>query len=128
MKNLLFLLSLCIVLSSCDEYISSFEVQGIYEPETSSIYCNGGATFKQGITIGDNEATENGSIRYNNEIKKIQYKSDYKWQNILNVDSDLAVPTTSTAPGNIGDIAFDNNYLYVCIQNNVWKRRSLSSW
>ena len=97
-------------------------------PETSSIYCNGGATFKQGITIGDNEATENGSIRYNDEIKKIQYKSDYKWQNILNVDSDLSIPTTSTSPGNTGDIAFDNNYLYICIQNNVWKRTSLSSW
>jgi hypothetical protein len=37
-------------------------------------------------------------------------------------------PTTSSAPGTQGQIAWDNNYLYVCVTTNGWKRIALSSW
>lgn len=97
-------------------------------PETSSIFCNGGATFRQGITIGNNNATSEGSIRYNTELERMQYKTKNNWFNLVDIKSDLQPPTTSTSPGNMGDVSFDNNYIYLCIQNNVWKRASLSSW
>ena len=38
------------------------------------------------------------------------------------------VPTSATATGIKGDIAYDANYMYVCTDTNVWKRTALSSW
>lgn len=37
-------------------------------------------------------------------------------------------PSTSTSPGNSGDFCWDNNYVYVCIAPNTWKRTYLSTW
>lgn len=38
------------------------------------------------------------------------------------------VPATATAPGAPGQIAWDANFLYVCIDNAVWKRVAISTW
>ncbi|WP_160674419.1 hypothetical protein [Clostridium sp. C8-1-8] len=40
----------------------------------------------------------------------------------------VTVPTTSTSPGTAYDVAIDNNYLYICVNNNSWKRVPLQSW
>jgi hypothetical protein len=37
-------------------------------------------------------------------------------------------PTASTATGTQGPIAWDSNYLYVCVTTNGWRRVALSSW
>lgn len=37
-------------------------------------------------------------------------------------------PTSSKAPGNPGDIAWDESYIYVCVAKDTWKRTALSSW
>ncbi|WP_055105667.1 hypothetical protein [Paenibacillus ihumii] len=37
-------------------------------------------------------------------------------------------PASSKAPGNKGDIAWDENYIYVCVAKDTWKRMELSSW
>jgi hypothetical protein len=37
-------------------------------------------------------------------------------------------PASATAVGNSGDICWDTAYLYVCIQDNVWKRTAISTW
>ncbi|MEW5803728.1 MAG: hypothetical protein AB1847_16665 [bacterium] len=38
-------------------------------------------------------------------------------------------PASATAAGNKGDICWDANYIYVCIDpNNNWKRCPLSTW
>ncbi len=39
-----------------------------------------------------------------------------------------ATPVSSSAPGNVGEIAWDSGYLYVCIAPNQWKRAELTSW
>lgn len=39
-----------------------------------------------------------------------------------------AAPTNPTDSGDQGSIVYDDNYLYVCIQDDVWKRAALSSW
>ena len=38
------------------------------------------------------------------------------------------VPATATASGQAGSLAFDANFLYVCVANNSWKRVALTSF
>jgi acetaldehyde dehydrogenase (acetylating) len=37
-------------------------------------------------------------------------------------------PLTSTSAGSKGQIAFDSNWLYICVAANTWKQVALSSW
>lgn len=45
---------------------------------------------------------------------------------IINIPSNP--PVTSSGSGVAGNITRDNNYFYICIDTNVWKRTALSSW
>ena len=38
------------------------------------------------------------------------------------------VPASATAVGTKGGIAQDNDYLYICISQNTWKRVAISTW
>jgi len=38
------------------------------------------------------------------------------------------VPANSSANGFAGQLAYDSNYIYVCVSANTWKRSALSSW
>ncbi len=37
-------------------------------------------------------------------------------------------PASATATGNQGDIAWDSNYMYICVATNSWKRSALLAW
>jgi hypothetical protein len=37
-------------------------------------------------------------------------------------------PSSSSAPGQTGDICWDSNYMYVCVSSNKWKRSALTTW
>ena len=37
-------------------------------------------------------------------------------------------PVSANSEGKINQVAYDNNYFYVCVATNTWKRVSLSSW
>ena len=37
-------------------------------------------------------------------------------------------PQSATAPGRVGEIAWDSDYFYVCVALNTWKRTALSTW
>jgi hypothetical protein len=39
-----------------------------------------------------------------------------------------SIPATSISNGNTGSMSFDSDYIYICINNNLWKRISLSEW
>ncbi len=39
-----------------------------------------------------------------------------------------SVPATATSPGTVGQIAEDNNFFYVCVATNTWRRTALSTW
>jgi hypothetical protein len=39
-----------------------------------------------------------------------------------------AAPASATAAGTKGEFAYDDNYIYVCIQNNTWKRVAIATW
>jgi hypothetical protein len=38
------------------------------------------------------------------------------------------VPDFPDSSGNIGNIAYDSKYLYVCIETNTWARLSFNTW
>jgi hypothetical protein len=49
------------------------------------------------------------------------------WKNgRLNITN--TVPASPSATGTAGWIAFDSNYVYVCIATNTWKRLNLQNW
>lgn len=37
-------------------------------------------------------------------------------------------PASATAAGNVGDICWDANFVYVCVATNTWRRAALSAW
>ena len=59
-----------------------------------------------------------------------------KWLNVFvkNVVCDSLIvsttktPSTSGATGTIGEICWDSNYLYICINTNTWVRKALNTW
>ena len=42
--------------------------------------------------------------------------------------SNSTTPESSTSPGTKGQIAWDTEYVYVCIANATWRRTALTSW
>ena len=38
------------------------------------------------------------------------------------------VPATASSTGTAGQIAYDSNYVYVCVATDTWKRTALSTW
>jgi len=40
----------------------------------------------------------------------------------------VEVPDAVTSAGSKGDIAFDQNYLYICIASNTWRRVAIGTW
>jgi hypothetical protein len=40
----------------------------------------------------------------------------------------VSVPSTSTSTGTTGQVAFDDNYFYICTAINTWKRTSIVTW
>ena len=54
--------------------------------------------------------------------------------NALDVNSDSIrvrtsqTPATASATGNQGEIAWDADYIYICVATNTWKRVAVSTW
>ena len=40
----------------------------------------------------------------------------------------VAPPVSSTATGTVGQISWDANYIYICVNTNTWKRVALTTW
>ena len=39
-----------------------------------------------------------------------------------------SAPTSATSTGTAGTIAYDSNYVYICVATNTWRRVAISSW
>ena len=37
-------------------------------------------------------------------------------------------PASAAATGTVGTITYDNDYIYVCIATDTWKRVAISTW
>lgn len=51
---------------------------------------------------------------------------DYKGWVYGNISE--SAPADSSSAGNIGQIAFDDSYIYVCVDTDTWKRAALSTF
>lgn len=40
----------------------------------------------------------------------------------------VGVPATPTSPGEPGQLARDDDYIYVCIEMNTWRRLQIGAW
>ena len=55
------------------------------------------------------------------------------WTGTMSVSGNLAItdsktPASASATGTAGTILWDNNFIYICVATNTWKRASLSTW
>ena len=48
--------------------------------------------------------------------------------NILGYMLQSSPPSTAKSSGNSGEIAFDSNYIYVCVAKDTCKRCALAAW
>lgn len=44
------------------------------------------------------------------------------------VISNTYVPTLANSAGSAGTIVWDNNYVYICVATNTWKRANIATW
>lgn len=60
-------------------------------------------------------------------LVSLQYQGSVGGSNMIeSVMSDT--PSSPTASGSYGQIAFNENYLYICTASNTWRRANLASW
>lgn len=67
------------------------------------------------------------SIKNNFSVAKSEISAI---QNTLSVTPIIkaSIPASATDIGAKGDIAFDSNYLYVCVDTDTWVRTALATW
>jgi hypothetical protein len=56
---------------------------------------------------------------------EIHFESELKSENSLHISKRSV---TKTSKGKIGEIRFDNNYIYICTGNRIWRRIKFSKW
>jgi hypothetical protein len=76
-----------------------------------------------------------GDLRVNAD--GLQFHSEYKWETIninwilAQIDAKLTiveVPTSATAIGISGQVAYSLTHFYICVSDNVWKRVAIGTW
>lgn len=40
----------------------------------------------------------------------------------------VSAPAAANSAGTPGQIAYDANYVYICVANDTWKRASIATW
>ncbi|NVK08258.1 MAG: hypothetical protein HWD89_04350 [Tenacibaculum sp.] len=79
--------------------------------DNTDVYINSGS---------DNNSTVNisGNVNITGSINSKEFKLE-----VLN-----SAPASATDVGEIGEIRYTAEYIYVCVANNTWKRTALSTW
>jgi hypothetical protein len=80
---------------------------------------SGSSTFQELMRIS---SSGNVGIGTNAPTEKLDIDS-----NAIRIRT-AQTPASATATGNVGDICWDSDYIYVCVATNTWKRSSLASW
>ncbi len=77
---------------------------------------------------GSGSATRDTNL-YRNAANEL--RTDDKFTASLGVNlgaAGVGIPSSATAAGTAGDVAWDSNFIYVCTATNTWKRTGLSTW
>jgi hypothetical protein len=84
-------------------------------PDTNAAYDIGSADYKiRHLFLSDN------SLSFGDK--------HFGRSDIENMLQTVQNPSASNSPGKKGDISFTDNFCYVCIEENKWKRFELSDW
>jgi hypothetical protein len=71
-------------------------------------------------------------INLDGKLIKVQGENLYFNNKQINLDGSAGLfksaPVSANSSGTAGDIAFDNQYYYICITTNTWIRTALASW
>ena len=105
---------------------------------TSGTLYTSGITHSDGSTGNSAHNKTSGRITFtvpydapNTLYYQCEYHSGMHGKFII-VDSTTSaaatVPTSASDTGTAGDIAYDSNYVYICVATNTWKRSALSTW
>ena len=84
----------------------------------ANIYCGAVPTARI-LTPNANIANVNNNLYFRSSPSFISDK--------INITNNKTI-ATSTTIGRKGDICYDSNYIYICVDTNTWKRSGLSSW
>jgi len=71
-------------------------------------------------TLARGAISVSGNLSYNSSTGVISYTSQAR--------AGSSAPATATSTGTAGDIAYDADYIYVCVATDTWKRSALSTW
>ena len=69
-------------------------------------------TFTKAVLLSTDATTGEQAVNY-------QTMEAFEW---------VTAPASNTAAGTQGQKAYDDNYFYIAISNNVWRRTTLASW
>lgn len=105
--------------------------------DAANINVSGSVEAEGNITaeyfIGDGSQLTNVSGDYNDADVE-EYLPTYSG-NIANISvtgnlviNDNYVPIANTDPGTPGQIVWDEDYVYICIAEDSWKRANLAAW
>jgi hypothetical protein len=88
-------------------------------PDTNAAYDLGSAEYKiRHLYLSDNSLTMGDTLL--NEQKILNTLN-------FNIDPNIPAPATQSEPGIKGDIRFDLNYMYICVEQDTWRRIALDS-
>ena len=104
-----------------DFYINTI-TSGSFSDDGSNVDFTGGVS---GISINDLDDI-NASAATTGQVLTAQSDGTFSFES-SNLNP-VSVPTSATATGTEGNIAWDNNYFYICVSSNTWRRIALSTW
>lgn len=85
----------------------------------------GGFALDNGVAITSDSSRTNGVLEINNGTAGTL--RDLVVRN-FRMASPTLVPASAAATGSAGQIAWDTDYLYVCVATNTWKRVAIATW
>jgi hypothetical protein len=111
----------------------------------------GTATSNQKVLFSDPDSSGSGQLTYDhtsnymsfftNTAERMRISSSGNVgigtsspSNVLDVNADsirvriAQTPASASATGNQGEIAWDADYIYVCVATNTWKRVAIATW
>jgi hypothetical protein len=100
------------------------------------------AYLNSSITLDGANANATGNILPSANVTYSLGSLNLRWNqlhaNVVNASSisttgnivvgNYYVPTANNSAGTSGQIVYDNNYVYICIATNTWKRANLATW
>lgn len=99
-----------------DDYGSTIGINGVFSAVTNGT---------SNITIANTNS--NAAVSINGTSNVSVFANTGFYTTALNITSSFT-PASSSAAGVAGQIAWDYNYVYVCIATNTWKRSLIGTW